>query len=165
MIQISRFLIYYGSISSIMHKQITVGVFFMIALTAIGTIEQAVQSQLQKGTDQVGGDRVSRPAIIATSGETVYVVWGSDDPATNTTEVMFRVSGDGGQTYEDKINLSNSTGSNSTDFDVEATDDNVIVSWWETNSTSSEPVLRFSTDNGGTFGPILRLTSNGTIGG
>jgi hypothetical protein len=60
----------------------------------------------------------------------VYVVWGSDDPATNTTEVMFRVSGDGGQTYEDKINLSNSTGSDSTDFDVEATDDNVIVSWW-----------------------------------
>jgi hypothetical protein len=44
MIQISRFLIYYGSISSVMHKQITVGVFFMIALTAIGTIEQAVQS-------------------------------------------------------------------------------------------------------------------------
>ncbi len=150
-----------------MHKQITVGAIFMIALTAIGTIEQAVQSQLQKGNDAVGGDRaikIRAPAVIATSGETVYVVWGSDDPATNATEVMFRVSGDGGQTYQDKVNLSNSTGSNSTDFDVEATDDNVIVSWWETNSTSSEPVLRFSTDNGGTFGPVLRLATNGTIG-
>jgi hypothetical protein len=101
---------------------------------------------------------------MVTSAETVYVVWGSSDPTTNATEVMFRVSGDGGQTYQDKVNLSNSTGSNSTDFDVAATDDNVIVSWWETNSTTSEPVLRFSIDNGGTFGPVLRLATNGTIG-
>ena len=27
-----------------------------------------------------------------------------------------------------------------------------------------EPVVRISTDSGTTFGPILRLTSNGTIG-
>ena len=104
------------------------------------------------------------PAVIATSGETVYVVWGSSDPVTKNTEVMFRMLGNGGQIYQDKVNLSNSPGSNSTDVDVEATDDNVIVSWWETNSTSSEPVLRFSTDNGGTFSPVLRLATNGTIG-
>ena len=71
--------------------------------------------------------------IIATSDENVYVVWGSNDTANNNSEVMFRASIDGGQTYGDKVNLSNSTGSNSTDFDVEATIDNVIVSWWETN--------------------------------
>jgi hypothetical protein len=114
----------------------------------------------------VGADNVKRaaPVVITTSGETVYVVWGSSDPTTNATEVIFRVSGDGGQTYQEKVNLSNSPGSNSSDFDVAATDDNVIVSWWETNSTSSEPVLRFSTDNGGTFGPVLRLATNGTIG-
>jgi hypothetical protein len=92
-------------------------------------------------------------AVIATSDENVYVVWGNNDTANNNSEVMFRASIDGGQTYADKVNLSNSTGSNSTDFDVEATIDNVIVSWWETNQTSAEPVIVFSGDRGATFGP------------
>ena len=105
------------------------------------------------------------PALIATSDENVYVAWGNNDTANNNSEVMFRASIDGGQTYADKVNLSNSTGSNSTDFDVEATIDNVIVSWWETNQTSAEPVIVFSGDRGATFGPILRLASNGTISG
>lgn len=67
------------------------------------------------------------PAVIATSDENVYVVWGSNEMASNNTEIMFRASNDGGQTYKDKINLSNSSNSNSTDFDIEATDNNVIV--------------------------------------
>jgi hypothetical protein len=41
----------------------------------------------------------------------------------------------------------------------------VYVTWWERNQTNDEPVLRVSIDNGGTFGPILKLASNGTIGG
>ena len=59
------------------------------------------------------------PALIATSNENVYVVWVNNYTANNNSEVMFRASIDGGQTYADKVNLSNSTGSNSTDFDVE----------------------------------------------
>src|SRR5688500_6074440 len=105
------------------------------------------------------------PALIAASDENVYVVWGNNDTANNNSEVMFRASIDGGQTYGDKVNLSNSSSSNSTDFDVEATIDNVIVSWWETNQTSAEPVIVFSGDRGATFGSILRLASNGTISG
>ena len=88
---------------------------------------------------------------------------GNNDTANTNSEVMFRASIDGGQTYSDKVNLSNSSSSNSTDFDVQATIDNVIVSWWETNQTSAEPVIVFGDDRGATFGPILRLTSNGTI--
>ena len=77
---------------------------------------------------------------------------------------MFRVSNNGGESYADKINLSNSSSSNSTDFDIEAIDNNVIVSWWETNVTSAEPVVIHSNDNGATFGPVLKLATNGTIG-
>jgi hypothetical protein len=95
----------------------------------------------------------------------VYVVWSNNDTANNNSEVMFRASIDGRQAYGDKVNLSNSSGSNSTDFDVEAIIDNVIVSWWETNQTSAEPVIVFSSDSGATFGPILRLAFNGTISG
>jgi hypothetical protein len=35
---------------------------------------------------------------------------------------------------------------------------------WERNQTSEEPVFRASVDNGLTFGPLLPLGSNGTIG-
>jgi hypothetical protein len=38
------------------------------------------------------------------------------------------------------------------------------VTWWETNQTDEIPVMRISNDNGETFGPILRLATNGTIG-
>jgi hypothetical protein len=36
--------------------------------------------------------------------------------------------------------------------------------WWKRNATSNEPVARISTDSGKTFGPILKLGANGTIG-
>jgi len=40
---------------------------------------------------------------------------------------------------------------------------NVIVTWWEINQTNAEPVMRISTDNGVTFGQVLKLGDNGTI--
>jgi hypothetical protein len=129
----------------------------VIALAMIGTMTIEDQNAMGKASK-------AAPAIIAASDENVYVVWGSNDTANNNSEVMFRASINGGQTYADKVNLSNSSGSNSTDFDVEATIDNVIVSWWETNQTSAEPVIVFSSDRGATFGPTLKLSNNGTIG-
>jgi hypothetical protein len=127
----------------------------IIALAMIGSM--AIKDQ-----NAIGEPSKAEPAVIAAS---VYVVWSNNDTANNNSEVMFRASVDGGQAYGDKVNLSNSSGSNSTDFDVEATIDNVIVSWWETNQTSAEPVIVFSGDRGATFGSILRLASNGTISG
>ncbi|MFL6360958.1 MAG: hypothetical protein ACJ72V_16680 [Nitrososphaeraceae archaeon] len=42
---------------------------------------------------------------------------------------------------------------------------NVYVSWWErANKTSNEPILRISNDNSKTFGPVMHLASDGTIG-
>lgn len=47
---------------------------------------------------------------------------------------------------------------------IDANANNVVVTWWETNETSDVPVMKVSTDNGETFGPLLRLGANGTIG-
>ena len=77
---------------------------------------------------------------------------------------MFRASTDGGKTFGDKINLSNSTNADSRDPQIEASGDRVFVTWWERNATSNEPLLRTSTNNGATFGPIMKLGVNGTIG-
>jgi hypothetical protein len=77
---------------------------------------------------------------------------------------MFRASTDGGQTFSDKINLSNTTTVDSVDAEIAAEGANVIVTWWERNQTSDIPVARISEDAGETFGPVLMLGTNGTIG-
>lgn len=101
-------------------------------------------------------------APIATSGDNVYITWWSNK--TGNEEVMFRASTDNGATFGDKINLSNTTAADSDDAEIAASGDSVYVSWWERNETSDTPVARVSNDNGATFGPMLMLATNGTIG-
>ena len=61
---------------------------------------------------------------------------------------MFKASTDGGKAFGDKMNLSNSSNSESQNTQIAASDNNVYVTWWERNATSNEPVLRVSNDNG-----------------
>jgi hypothetical protein len=68
--------------------------------------------------------------------------------------------------FRSKINLSNSSDTESQNAEIVAAGDNsVFVSWWETSpeTGSSESVLRVSNDGGQTFGPMLILGMNGTI--
>jgi len=99
------------------------------------------------------------PAI---TGDNIYVAWWTNK--TGNDEVMFRASTDAGKTFGDKINLSNTTDSESSEVEIDSDADNVVVTWWETNDTSSVPVMRVSDDNGKTFGPLLKLATNGTLG-
>ena len=77
---------------------------------------------------------------------------------------MLRASTDGGSIFGNKINLSNTTNADSWKAEIDSDADSVVVTWWETNRTSDVPVIRVSTDNGATFGPMLTLAQNGTIG-
>ena len=97
---------------------------------------------------------------IATSGNNVYLAWPSNK--TGNSEVMFRASSDGGKTFGDKVNLSNSSKSESVNAQIAAAGSSVYVTWWERNATSNEPLLRVSNDNGKTFAPPLMLTSGTT---
>jgi hypothetical protein len=83
---------------------------------------------------------------------------------TTMKRLCCRISTDGGATFGNKLNLSNTTNADSTRAEIAGEGDNVIVSWWETNETSDTPVARISTDAAQTFGPLLRLATNGTIG-
>jgi len=109
-----------------------------------------------------GVDDVRDKAPIVTSGDNTYIAWWTN--RTGNDEVNFRASTDGGATFTDKINLSNSTDAESQDVEIAADGDNVIITWWERNATSNEPVMKVSADNGQTFGPLLKLATNGTIG-
>lgn len=133
-------------------------IIVVIVAVSPGTI-QRVDSLL----DPV--NELSRPiAPIAISGDNVYVVWWTDmGTSNNNGELMFRASNDGGRTFGDKINLSNSSNTDSIDTEIAAVGGNVVVTWWEANQTSIEPVMRVSNDGGATFGPIVKLAVNGTL--
>jgi hypothetical protein len=98
---------------------------------------------------------------MAQSGESIYLAWSGND--TGIPEIMFRVSNDNGITFGEKINLSNSTTSDSINPQITASGNNVLVAWWENNQTFQEPVIRFSADRGNNFGPILNLSTNDTL--
>ena len=107
--------------------------------------------------------RPKAPSVI--SGENVYIAWWTNNTTENgNEEVMFRASTDGGATFSNSTNLSNTTDANSWRVEIAGEGDNVIVSWWETNQTSDIPVARVSNDAGETFGPLLILGANGTLG-
>jgi hypothetical protein len=98
-------------------------------------------------------------APMAASGENVYVVWWSN--RTGQFEVMFRASHDSGRTFEDKINLSNTSEGASLQATIAASgDDNVIVTWLDNQTGSVETYVRTSTDRGQTFSPPMMV--NGT---
>jgi hypothetical protein len=139
------------------------GAIVMIALvsTIIGIGVTPILQQQSFGV-LIGMPALDRKAPIATSGDNIYIAWWTNKTGTN--EVMFRASSDGGKTFGDKINLSNSTNADSRDANIDASGDRVFVTWWERNATSEEPLLRTSTDMGATFGPIMKLSTNGTIG-
>jgi hypothetical protein len=109
--------------------------------------------------------RIAEPkAPMVASGDNLYVVWWTNK--SGNREVMFRASTDNGATFGDKINLSNSTETDSENAEIVATGDNVYVSWWENSlqNGTSESVMRVSTDNGAKFGPLVTLGDNGALG-
>jgi hypothetical protein len=107
------------------------------------------------------------PMAASQDGNNVYVVWWTN--RSGNWEVMFRASNDGGATFGERINLSNSPDTQSQTAEILAVGDSVFVSWWELNENvhphTNESVLRVSNDGGQTFGPVINLGTNGTISG
>ncbi len=150
-----------------MNRQFTLRAIIMIALgtTIIGTGITPILLQQQSAYAKAvtNPNRSGDPAKIATSGDNVYIAWGSNN--TGHPDIMFRASTDGGKTFGEKINLSNTSNVDSVDREIAASGSNVFVAWWERgNQTNNEAVMKISTDNGKTFGPMLKLAANGTIG-
>jgi hypothetical protein len=149
-----------------MNKEFAVRAIVIVITLGTTIIGIGVTPVLQHRAYAVHEDRGMMNKIIAapiaTSGDSIYITWSANK--TGNDEVMFRASTDGGKTFGDKINLSNSTNADSQDAQIDTSGDRVFVTWWERNATGNVPVLKMSTDNGKTFGPVLNLSANGTIG-
>ena len=142
-----------------MITKINLGVIIMVALvTSIGSL--ALQ---YKAEGQMNLAARSEKAPVATFENDIYVAWCTNE--TGNDEVMYRVSSDGGKTFTDKINLSNTPGADSVDVEIAADEGKVAITWWERGESVNEPVIRISSDGGKNFGSLLKLAANGTIGG
>jgi hypothetical protein len=138
-------------------------VIFVITLGKTPLMFQ-YQAEAQSKTQLATELGRSAAAPVAISGDNIYITWWTNKTANNNEEIMFRASTDGGATFGEKINLSNTTDADSTRAEIDSDADSVVVTWWETNQTSDTLVMRVSNDNGATFGPMLMLATNGTIG-
>src|SRR5918999_6459344 len=154
-----------------MKKKNTIAALLVIVIVAIvGTFSTTTTTiiQLAQAFIDPTADFRSEPrkAPVVVSGDNIYIAWWTNNTAAenNNEEVMFRASNDAGATFSDKINLSNTTDADSWRVEISAEGENVVVSWWEMNQTSDVPVARVSNDGGATFGPLMMLAANGTLG-
>ena len=147
----------------------TIFALLVIAVAAVFITNTVLATTEEIAKEKIKGKKGKKLAVreeqapIATSDNNVYITWWTNK--TGNMEVMFRASTDNGVTFGDKMNLSNTTEADSDDAEIAASGNSVYVTWWERNETSDTPVARVSNDNGATFGQILMLATNGTIGG
>ncbi len=133
----------------------------IIRINGTGTMPQQTKLVTIPGVDPLLDSEEN--TRIAASGDNVYVV--SWDRKSGNWEVFIARSTDNGQTFEETINLSNTSDTRSDQAEIVAEGENVYVSWWEKSENGTrEPVMRVSNDDGETFEPVLRLSANGTIG-
>lgn len=133
----------------------------VIRINGTGTMPQKTKLVDNPRIDPLQDSEES--TMIAASDENVYVV--SWDKKTGNWEVLLARSTDNGESFEDTINLSNTSDALSDRAMLEADGENLYITWWERNQTANTPVIRVSNDNAETFSPVLKLSANGTIGG
>src|SRR5918999_331554 len=144
---------------------ITTIVILAIAIVGLTTPSLTTQASRFGGGEEGFIDPFAdRKAPSIVTGDNIYIAWWTNNTENGNEEVMFRASNDAGATFSDKINLSNTTDADSWRVEIAGEGENVVVSWWEMNQTSDVPVARVSNDGGATFGPLMMLGMNGTLG-
>jgi hypothetical protein len=147
-------------------KVLSLATILVVGIVSVSTMAPltALASRSADGGEGFSTILPLRKAPPVVSGDNIYIAWWTNNTENGNEEVMFRASTDGGETFSDRINLSNTTDADSWRVEIAGEGETVVVSWWETNQTSDTPVARISTDAGETFGPLMMLAANGTLG-
>ena len=107
----------------------------------------------------------SEQPSVAVNGNDVYLVWRETTSNPSSDEIYYSRSTDGGVTFSDSINLSNTAGTSGVPV-VANSGNNVYIAWADSGSlpaSSSETLLRKSTDNGATFESTINLSNSNFI--
>lgn len=102
---------------------------------------------------------ISVDTIVSSSGSNEYVVWW--DNTTGNWDVSFAKSGDGGKTFGDTINISNSSDARSIGVRMAAEGNNVYIAWVDIdkNTGQKQVMFRASNNNGQTFEKAITISS------
>lgn len=100
-------------------------------------------------------DTISVDTVVATSGNNEYVAWW--DNTTGNWEVSFVKGSDGGKTFDNPINISNSSDARSVGARIAAEGNNVYVAWMDIKPGEKHVMVRASNDNGQTFGNAVNV--------
>ena len=103
-------------------------------------------------SNNMGGNRPS----IAVSGNNIHVVW--DSGGVETSDILYRRSTDGGATFSDIVNLSNTPGHSRSPV-VAVLGDHIHIMWVDGTPGNADVFYRRSTDGGATFGDIVNLSN------
>ena len=131
------------------------------ALALILIIIASSGSQLQN--IQAAGSNLSNtpgpsagPRMVI-SGDSVYLVW--EEFTDSNLEIFFASSTDGGTTFSESVNLSNTLDGSSNGPKIAAADDNVYVVWQDT-FPANDIFFAASTDGGATFSEPINVSNS-----
>jgi hypothetical protein len=102
---------------------------------------------------------------VAASGDNMYVVWqdsvvpSSDYGSGRNYDIFVKKSSDGGETFEESLNLSGNPGF-SEHPQISTYNNDVYVVWADDTSGNREVLFAKSDDNGTTFGDATSLSNN-----
>ena len=105
-------------------------------------------------------DSCCQPLLLspmASSGNNLYIVW--PDNKTGNWELFFTRSGDGGDTFDNPINISNNT-SFSANASIISHENHISITWWDNKTGEIEPFVRSSHNYGESFDDALMLNTS-----
>jgi hypothetical protein len=103
---------------------------------------------------------ISVDTIVAASENNEYVLWW--DNTTGNWDVSFAKSSDGGKTFGDLINISNSSDARSVGARMVTQGNNVYIAWIDIdmNTGQKQVLFRVSNDSGQTFENPINVSSS-----
>ena len=107
----------------------TTTLFTIATILVFATI--VIPSSQQLAYARLPGFSAGREVPPAITGDNIYIAWWTNNTENGNEEVMFRASTDGGATFGDKMNLSNTPDADSTRVEIAGEGANVVVTWWK----------------------------------
>jgi hypothetical protein len=146
-------------------KRIIALSFSLLLVTSVFalTASSNVKAGAQESAGSILQESDSSGEVSAASGSNRWVVW--EDNTPGNYDILIKRSINNGATWQAVKNISNNPGG-SYHPRIAVSGSNVYVVWLQVDSggTLEDIFFRRSTDNGATWKPIVKITSNGAVG-
>ncbi len=136
-------------------------------VTGLGTMDIFVSATDDGGLSFTEPINLSNSSLqsssvqLYSSDDTLFIIWKEFDISAFSGDILFSSSVDGGQTFTDSFNLSETLGGDAFFPQIAVSGANIYVVWGD--AINLETFLAVSTDGGQTFGEPLNLSTSGFV--